>query len=146
MKISDNFTLEELTESDAAARLGLQNRPSVDALANITRLAQKLEEVRAIIEKPLDIRSGYRSPEVNKAIGGAERSQHMEGLAADFKVKGMTPYEVCQAIRMSSVGFDQLIHEFGAWTHISIPASGCAPRNMELTYKKGRPVIRGIVP
>lgn len=145
MNLSEHFTLEELTESDYAVRHGLDNHPPVDVVANLSRLAMKLEEVRAIVGRPITVSSGYRSPAVNKGVGGTERSQHCEGLAADIKVAGMRPIDVCRAIEAENIDFDQLIHEYG-WTHISINQSGKAPRNMCLTIRgKGMPYIRGIV-
>lgn len=145
MKLSEHFTLDELTQSDAAVRLGLSNKAPPDVVANLARLAQLLERVRDAVGRPILVTSAYRSPEVNRAVGGTERSQHMRGLAADIKVPAMTPYEVCQRVMRSGIEYDQLILEFGAWTHISIPEAGQAPRNQELTYRKGKPVANGIV-
>ena len=146
MNLSQHFTLAELTQSDAAIRLGIPNKPTPADMANLGRLAQTLEKVREAIRKPIMVTSAYRCEAVNSAIGGAKNSQHMQGLAADIKVPGMTPYEVCMTIMRAGIEYDQLILEFGAWTHISIPAVGNAPRNQELTYRTGKPTAAGIVP
>jgi len=145
MRISEHFTLDEMTASEYAARTGTPNKPGPAEVANLCRLAQTLEQVRDAIGKPIIINSAYRSPAVNAAIGGAHNSAHMRGLAADIKVGGMTPYEVCQRIMRASIEYDQLILEFGAWVHIAISDTGNVPRNQELTYRTGKPVIRGIV-
>lgn len=145
VNLSEHFTLEELTESDYATRHGLDNTPPPDILDNLKRVAAVLELVRAAVGKPVIVSSGYRSPEVNVGVGGTVNSAHCQGLAADIKVHGMRPYDVCQAIRKSGIGYDQLILEYGAWAHIGLTGASNCPRNMELTYRKGKPVARGIV-
>lgn len=133
MRLTEHFTLAELTVSQEAARRGIDNAPSVDVIANLRRTAELLERVREIVGKPIIVTSGYRSPAVNRAIGGATYSQHMLGQAADIVVPGFgSPLEVCRAIvaAMPSVPFHQLIHEFRAWTHISWSD---APRRQVLT-------------
>ena len=134
-----------MTHSDYAVRLGIKNKPSPAELHNLCRLAQTLELVRVAVGKPLIINSAYRSPAVNAAIGGAKNSQHMRGLAADIKVAGMTPYEVCMTIMRAGIEYDQLILEFGAWTHISVPELTNPARGERLTYRTGKPVEAGIV-
>jgi zinc D-Ala-D-Ala carboxypeptidase len=146
VRLSQHFSLAELTASEYAARHNLNNEPDARAVENLKRLAAKLEEVRAIVKRPIIVTSGYRSPAVNRGVGGSATSQHCFGLAADIKVHGMTPFQVCQAIERENIAFDQLIHEFRAWTHISIPDVGKAPRNMRLTFLHGQAVKQGIVP
>ena len=145
MNISEHFTLEELTASDFAIRHNLTNKPGPAELANLCRLAQLLEQVRTAIGKPIAVSSGYRSPQVNAAVGGTDRSQHMEGCAADIKVPGMTPYEVCQAIKKAGIVYDQLISEYGSWTHISVPSPNKPARRQDLTYRTGKPPASGIL-
>lgn len=118
MTLSQHFTLDELIRTSVRA----DNTPSAATIANLKRLAETiLEPARAVIGKPLLITSGYRSPEVNAAVGGVAHSQHMIGQAADFLVDGMTPREVCALLKDSAVPFHQLIFEnFNTgWTHIS---------------------------
>jgi len=138
-KLTEHFTLEELTHSETALRRGFDNSPPPAAYENLIRLARLLEEVRKVLGKPILINSGYRSREVNEAVGSRESSQHRVGCAADFRVPGMNPKEVCDAIIASDIQFDQLIREFwdetrgGGWTHISVPNTpNLTPRNQAL--------------
>ena len=120
MQLSPNFTLEELTHSDLASRKGLDNTPNAQETANLKRLANFLEAVRIIIGKPIFINSGFRSKKVNDGVGSKDTSQHRLGCAADIRVQGMTPDEVCRKIIASGLAYDQLIREFDSWTHISV--------------------------
>ncbi len=140
MKLSPNFSLEELTFSQIAARRGLNNIPSEKVKDNLERLAFFLEQVRKLFNKPLLISSGYRSREVNEAVGGSKTSQHCEGCAADFNVKGVSPSAVVRAIVDANIPYDQVILEFDSWVHISIPTvKGSAPRkNALIIDNKGR--------
>lgn len=137
MKLSEHFTLEELTVSDSADRLGLDNTPTNEALLNLRRLAALLEQVRNTLGKPIKINSAYRSPAVNKSVGGKETSQHCFGCAADIRVNGMTPDQVVRAIIAAKLPYDQVIREFDRWTHISIPNTPDGKRrNMALIIDK----------
>jgi len=121
MKLTPNFTLEELTQSEMAERKGLDNTPNEDAKANLVRLAKFLEEIRRVLGRPIMVNSAYRSPEVNTAIGSKPTSQHCIGCAADIKVPGLTPDNVVKELLKTNLEFDQLIREFDSWVHISIP-------------------------
>ena len=133
MKLSPNFSLEELTFSQVASRRGLNNIPSEKVKDNLERLAFFLEQVRKIFNKPFLINSGYRSREVNEAVGGSKTSQHCEGCAADFNVKGMSPNAVVRAIVDANIPYDQVILEFDSWVHISVPTvKGSPPRKQAL--------------
>ena len=121
MKLTPNFTLEELTQSEMAERKGLDNTPNADVKANLTRLARFLEEVRKVLGRPIMVNSAYRSPEVNTAIGSKPTSQHCIGCAADIKVPGLTPDNIVKEIIKTNLEYDQLIREFDSWVHISIP-------------------------
>jgi hypothetical protein len=127
MRLSPNFTLEELTASQIADRKGLDNTPNATAIANLTRLAALLEQVRAVIGKPIIVTSGYRSAEVNLAIGSTNKSQHPLGCAADFKVSGMTPKQVVEACIKADIPYHQIIEEFASWTHISVSNTPSEP-------------------
>jgi len=145
MQLSEHFTLEELTASETAARNGLDNTPGPIAYQNLVRLANFLEEVKKVLGgKPVMINSAYRGPEVNAHVGGSKNSQHMVGCAADIKVPGMTPNEICKAIIASEIQYDQLIREFDSWTHISIPnEEGSTPRGQTLIIDRAgtRPFV-----
>ena len=120
--LTEHFTLEELTHSEAALRNGWDNTPNGDEVANLTRLAQLLEQVKKAVDgKPVMINSGFRSKQVNDAVGSKDSSQHRLGCAADIRVPGMTPKQVVEACIAASVPFDQIILEFDTWTHISVP-------------------------
>jgi len=121
MKLTPNFSLEELTHSETAERLGLDNTPNADVKANLTRLARFLEEVRRVLGRPIMVNSAYRSQEVNKSIGSKPTSQHCIGCAADIKVPGLTPDNIVKEILKTNLEYDQLIREFDSWVHISIP-------------------------
>lgn len=136
MQLSEHFTLAELTVSELAARKGLANQPTPAALDNLKRLAAFLEQVRTLLGKPIIINSGYRSPAVNKAVGGQPNSQHTKGCAADIRVPGMTPDQVVAAIRSSGLPYDQVIREFDSWTHVSIAEIKAAPRKMALVIDR----------
>jgi hypothetical protein len=107
-------------------------------LANLTRLAGFLEQVKVVLGgKPIMISSGLRTKKVNDAVGSKDTSQHRLGCAADFKVPGMTPDEVVKAIVASGIGYDQVIREFDRWTHISVPNSeDILPRKQALIIDK----------
>jgi zinc D-Ala-D-Ala carboxypeptidase len=121
MNLTPNFTLDELTASDTAARNGWDNTPNESELANLKRLADFLEQIRVVLGKPVIVNSAFRSKKVNDAVGSRDSSQHRIGCAADIRVPGMTPDEVVKAIIKSGIGYDQVIREFDRWTHVSIP-------------------------
>jgi zinc D-Ala-D-Ala carboxypeptidase len=124
--LSPHFTLEEMTASQTAARLGLENVPPYYSTerANLRRTAETLELVRSALgDRPILISSGYRSPAVNAAVGGSSSSAHMIGLAVDFTCPGYgDPIDVCRALvpYLDVLEIDQLIHEYGAWVHLGL--------------------------
>lgn len=136
--LTPHFTLDELTFSQTAARMGISNLPTGEAYDNVVRLAETLEVVRTILgNKPILISSGYRSPEVNAAVGGAPQSAHMSGLAADFTCPGFgTPKDICYVLEpaMHELAVDQLIYEFNSWVHLGLSAG--VPRHMALTINR----------
>jgi hypothetical protein len=131
--LTPHFTLGEFTASQTAARLGVGNAPNEIELANLRRLAVVMEQVRTILrDKPILISSGYRSSEINRAVGGAQSSAHVSGLAVDFTCPGFgDPLTICRALasHMPALGIDQLIYEFASWVHLGLPV----PRLMQLT-------------
>jgi len=125
--MTEHFTLEELTTT---SHRQFDNTPNDAELANLQKLAEFLEEVKALMDgKPNMINSAFRSKAVNDSVGSKDTSQHRLGYAADIRVPGMTPDQVVRAIIDSSLQFDQVIREFDAWTHISISPS---PRRQAL--------------
>jgi len=125
MKLSSNFTLSELCKSETAARKGIDNTPPEDVINNLTCLCDMvLQKVRSKLGVVM-VTSGYRSPELNKAIGGSVTSDHCKGLAADFEVVGFDNKELALWIKDNLV-FKQLILEFyeegqpnSGWVHCS---------------------------
>jgi zinc D-Ala-D-Ala carboxypeptidase len=136
-QLTPHFTLEEFTDSQTAARKGLNNVPPLGSpeRANLMRTAEVMEQVRTILgDKPILISSGYRSPQVNAAVGGSKSSAHMSGLAVDFSCPGFgTPHAICKKLHshMKPLGIDQLIHEYDTWVHLGLSTGD--PRHMALT-------------
>jgi putative chitinase len=133
--MTPHFTLEELTHTDHRT---LDNTPNETEQANIQRLAEFLEAVKTLLGgKPIMVNSAFRSKAVNDAVGSKDTSQHRIGCAADIRVPGMTPDQVVRAIIASDLGFDQVIREFNAWTHVSIPNTPeVKPRKQALIIDK----------
>ena len=144
MRLSPHFTLEELTASEYAVRNGINNEPPWPIVENLRILAAHLEGVRAALgNRPIIITSGYRSPELNEAIGGSPRSKHMQGFAADFICPSYgAPFEICQRIIDDGLAYDQLIHEYGQWVHYGI--SDQPYRRQVFTICKGGQYIPGL--
>jgi len=133
MRLSKNFTLKELTRSNTALRLGIDNEPSKEGIYKLTLLATEVLQVLRDRLGALRITSGYRSPELNKALGGSTKSQHCKYEAVDlqyFKRGKMDNIKIYQALKELGLPFDQVILEFGdatqyidpenpAWIHLS---------------------------
>ncbi|HEU4775869.1 MAG TPA: D-Ala-D-Ala carboxypeptidase family metallohydrolase, partial [Telluria sp.] len=132
MNLSPHFSLAELVASQVATRQGIDNAPAPAIVANLTHLAALLEQVRTLVGAPIAISSGYRSPALNKAVGGASNSAHVLGLAADISAAKLAPKALALLIQQSDIAFDQLIYE-GTWVHIGLSAS--AARRQVLTAK-----------
>jgi len=135
MNLTPHFTLEELTHTDHRE---FDNTPNDAELANLVRLADFLEQVKAVLGgKPIMINSAFRSKQVNDAVGSKDTSQHRIGCAADIRVPSMTPDQVVKAIIAAGIGYDQVIREFDRWTHISVPnTEDTAPRKQALIIDK----------
>ena len=150
MQITEHFSFKELTRSETARRLGLQNVPSAAEMANIQYTAEQLEKIRAYVGRGIVVTSCFRSERVNKAVGGSPTSAHRFGLAADCDAIGLTSLEFAkEIIKMRDEGkitFDQLILEFpergdGAWVHVGFRRNS-PMRNqiMTATKKNGKTV------
>lgn len=137
-RLSDNFYLDEFTQSDTADRHGIVIivEPGSEVERNIQRLVDTVLQPLRDALGPVTITSGYRPKKLNLLIGGAAGSQHQYGLAADIVVHGHTPLQVAEWIRDNIIGYDQLIHEFGRWVHVSVPSERKSPRADELTAVK----------
>jgi hypothetical protein len=126
MRLSQNFTLDEFVRSSTAKKLGIDNTPAEEKIENLKILCSRLlEPLRKNIGCPIIILSGYRCPKLNKAVGGAENSQHQEGKAVDIKVLHLNNLKLYQKIQTDHE-FDQLILEncydpyfYSGWVHVS---------------------------
>lgn len=115
-QLSEHFSLEELTVTSK----NIDNTPTAEALQTLKYTAKQMELVRVLLAKPIKVTSAYRSPAVNKAVGGAASSQHLLGQAVDFTCTSFgTPRDIVLAILSSGIVFDQLICEYNSWVHIS---------------------------
>jgi hypothetical protein len=133
MQLSKHLSLAEVTRSDSAKRKGISNQPTAEHLENFKKLAEKVfEPIRTHFGVPIHISSGYRSKELNAAIGGSLTSQHCQGEAIDIDMdgsaSGVSNADVFKYIK-DNLNFDQLIWEFGTdknpdWVHVSYESTG----------------------
>jgi len=120
--LSQDFTLREFCESATADEHGIDIRVVADSPVHrhlITLTERILQPLRSALARPVHVSSGYRPVHVNALVGGAPDSQHTRGKAADIDVGGLSPLEVAREIERLGLPFDQLIHEFGHWVHVS---------------------------
>lgn len=136
IRLSQNFTLRELSHSQAAARAHLDNTPPPPVIENLRRVAETLlQPVRDFLQKPVSVTSGYRSPAVNELIGGSRSSAHMTGLAVDSECFALSTLEYACVFERLHLPFDQLILEFhhkdnknSGWVHAALAPAGQTPR------------------
>jgi len=149
--MSDHFSIKELTYSDTAIRLGIDNTPNDQILKNLQLVTQHiLEEVRSYFDKPVKITSGYRSPALCQAIGSKPTSQHTLGQAVDFEVIGI-PNKVVSDWIVNNLDFDQCILEFwkpdeynSGWVHCSYKTSGNRKMYLKAYTANGRTIYEVI--
>ena len=130
MKLSENFSLSELTESQTAERKGIDNTPSTEHQENLKKLCENvLQPIRAHFSCVVSVSSGYRSPVLSAAIGSKSTSQHARGEAADFEIFGVSNKELADWIHYNT-NYDQLILEYwnesdpnSGWVHCSYSES-----------------------
>jgi len=142
MQLSKHLSLAEMTRSESAKRLGINNMPTPEHIENIKKLAEKVfEPIREHFGVPIIITSGYRSQALNAAVGGAMSSQHSKGEAIDIDMDNttITNKQIFDYIK-DHLQFDQLIAEFPKnsspeWIHVSY-ASSNKQRNQILVAKK----------
>ena len=132
MRISRNFWLYEFERSQKASRHNVDNSAPPEAVSEIQGLVLNvLQPVRDFLGRPIYISSGYRSPWLNREIGGATQSQHMYGQAADFECWGVSNVELFHTIK-NLFTYDQLIlerhdpqkGENSGWIHVSYRSAG----------------------
>ena len=131
---SPNFSMNELTHSDTAARHGIDNTPNEDEKDNLYKLAMELENVRKLLNnKPIYVSSGYRCLALNELLGSKRTSAHIRGLAVDFTCRQFgTPNEIVFALINSDIPYDQVILEFNQWVHLSFCEDEKTPRRQAL--------------
>lgn len=129
VNLSRFFTLAEMTRSETAAREGIPNQPAAAEIDHLRALCQTvLDPLRESLGRAIQVNSGYRGPELNRRLGGAASSQHMEGKATDIQSPGMSVLELFQSLIRLGLPFDQLIYEArnatAKWVHVSFNALG----------------------
>jgi zinc D-Ala-D-Ala carboxypeptidase len=149
MKLTPNFSLSELIESPTAKKLGIDNTPTAEHLANMKYVCEKiLEPARAHFNKPVQVNSSYRCPELNKAIGGSTTSQHVNGQAVDFEIPGVSNKVLADWVS-ENVEYDQVILEFfnpaegpnSGWVHASIKKEGGNRKQKLVASKDGTKTV-----
>lgn len=144
--MSTYFTLEEMTRSQTAARLGYDNTPNATQKRDLLRLMDYLDGIREAFGEPIKVTSGFRGWEVNKAVGGSKKSQHLAGQAADI-VPAKSPErlrELFDLIRKRG-GYQQVIFERkgqSVWVHVAIPPLGEMPKQEAMTTNDGKNFVR----
>jgi hypothetical protein len=145
MRLTKHFFLEEFLKSQTGTRLGIDNTPTPVVTDNLKHLCvHVLEPVRIHYGKAVYINSGYRSPELNKAIGGVVTSQHCTGHAADIEVPGIPTGDLAKWVA-ENLDFDQVILECytpgkpgSGWVHVSYKTSGNRKSTLTATVVAGR--------
>lgn len=147
MNLSPNFTLAEATVSETARARGLSNQPLPAHLANMRQTAAGMEQVRALFGRPITVTSWYRSPAVNRAVGGVPTSHHALGWAVDFRVSGLDGLPAARHIAASDIVFDQLIwYRPSGILHLSFHPQARRQVRTNPTTAAGAKLIAGLVP
>lgn len=141
-RLSPHFSLAEMTTTST----GIPNFPVTEEhMDNLRYTASMMEEVRAALGNlPIRVNSAYRSPAVNRAVGGSRTSAHTLGYAVDFVCPAFgSPYDICKLLSVAGIPFDQIIHERRRWVHIGF---GPRRRHQLLTLPPGgRRYLPGII-
>lgn len=150
MKLTNNFTLEELTKSETALRQGIDNTPTVEVVENLKVLCEKvLQPVRDHFGRGVKVNSGFRSLAVNAAVGGvqgAKPSDHTRGMAADIEIPGLPNAELAEWIE-ANLEFTQVILEFytqgvpdSGWVHVSYDPANLKKQSLTAVKREGKTV------
>jgi zinc D-Ala-D-Ala carboxypeptidase len=145
MNLSKSFTLNELTKSQEATRLGIDNTPNEEHILNLKLLCENvLQPIRDFYGMPLSVSSGYRSAALCEAIGSSSKSQHTKGQAADFEIFGVANKDLADFV-VKNLDYDQCILEFwnenepnSGWVHCSFNASGNRKQFLKAEKLNGR--------
>ena len=144
-QLTANFSLHELSKSETALRMGLDNTPDDEATENLRLLCEKvLQPVRDHYGKGVKVNSAYRSPESNAAVGGSKTSDHCKGMAADIEIPGVANADLAQLI-MDNLDYTQLILEFytpgipdSGWVHVSFDPANLKKQELTATKVAGK--------
>ena len=144
MQLSKNLALSEVTRSETAKRRGISNMPTPEHIENFKKLAENVfQPIRDHFGVPIRISSGYRSKELNAAIGGSSSSQHCKGEAIDIDMDGttVTNKQIFDFVK-ANINFDQMIWEFGTdanpdWVHVSYNSDGPQRKQILKAVKAG---------
>lgn len=147
MKLTENFTLVEMTKSEAALRNNLDNTPSESEVVNLKILCEKvLQPIRNHYGKGVKVNSGFRSKQVNVAIGGSKNSDHCNGQAADIEIPGLSNAELAEWIK-ANLKYTQLILEFytpgvpdSGWVHVSYIQNNLKKQDLTAIKQNGKTV------
>lgn len=153
MNLTANFSLHEMTKSETALRKNMPNEPTEADIANLKLLAEKvLQPLRDHYGVGIKVNSGYRSPDVNAAVGGSRTSDHCKGQAADIEIAGVPNATLAQYIK-DSLQYTQLILEFytpgvpdSGWVHVSYDSNNLKCQTLTAVKKDGKTVyLNGLV-
>lgn len=153
MQLSKNLSLKEAIKSNTATRLGISNTPEDWEIKNLIAVAENIfQPIRDHFGVPIGVSSGYRSKELNKAIGGSKYSQHMIGEALDIDADiygGVTNAEIFNYVK-KNLEWDQMIWEFGDdkepdWVHISYKQSGRNRKEIKQAYRDNKGVYYKLI-
>jgi hypothetical protein len=145
VNLTANFSLHELSKSETALRMGLDNTPDDEATENLRALCENvLQKVRDHYGKGVKVNSAYRSPESNAAVGGSKTSDHCKGMAADIEIPGVANADLAQWI-MDNLDYTQLILEFytpgipdSGWVHVSYDPANLKKQELTATKVAGK--------
>lgn len=153
MKLSENFSLEEMTKSVTALRFGMKNTPTDADLQNLKTLCEKvLQPIRDNFKMGVKVNSGFRHPDVNAKVGGSKTSDHCKGQACDIEIPGLANADLAQWIS-DNLSYTQLILEFytpgipdSGWVHVSYDPKNLKKQNLTATSKNGKTVyLEGLI-
>ena len=145
-QLTKHFSLSELASSPTAQKHGINNTPNDAIIDNLIIVCEGLEVIRKEAGLPIVITSGYRSPELNKLVGGSKNSQHCEGQAVDFSIPGISIEDTFQLIKRlvkeGKLNVDQCIQEFDRWVHCSFVYKGNKNEFLRAVKSKGKTIYQ----
>lgn len=149
MQLTENFSLNEMIKSETALRHGLDNTPPEDVVDNLRTLCEQiLQPLRTAYGRGIKVNSGYRSPDVNAAVGGSRTSDHCKGQAADIEIPGIANADLAAYIAQY-FQFTQLILEFytpgipdSGWVHVSYDPNNLKRQVMTAMRENGKTVYK----